>query len=132
MPLHHESAFETEICEHLGAHGWLYAKGDAAGYDRARALFPADVIAWVQASQPKAWNTLVKNRGAKAETYLLDRLRASLDAQGTLAVLRHPIVPKLRVGMPLVPLQRPVRDAERRQSRSQERGGSVAELLGDR
>lgn len=91
MALHHESAFETEICEHLGARGWLYAEGDAAGYDRARALFPADVIAWVQASQPKAWETLVKNRGANAETYLLDRLRASLDAQGTLAVLRHGI-----------------------------------------
>ena len=91
MPLHHESAFETEICEHLGAHEWLYAEGDAAGYDRARALFPADVIAWVQASQPKAWDTLVKNHGAKAEAYLLDRLRASLDTQGTLAVLRHGI-----------------------------------------
>jgi type I restriction enzyme R subunit len=91
MPLHHEIAFETEICEHLGAHGWLYAEGDAAGYDRARALFPADVIAWVQASQPKAWDTLVKNHGAKAETVLLDRLRASLNVQGTLAVLRHGI-----------------------------------------
>ena len=54
MPLHHESAFETEICEYLAANGWLYAEGDAAGYDRARALFPADVIAWVQASQPTA------------------------------------------------------------------------------
>ena len=91
MPLHHEIAFETEICEHLGAHGWLYAEGDAAGYDRARALFPADVITWVQSSQPKAWDTLVKNHGVKAETILLDRLRASLDAQGTLAVLRHGI-----------------------------------------
>jgi type I restriction enzyme, R subunit len=36
---------ETEICEHVGAHGWLYAEGDAAGYDRVRALFPADVLA---------------------------------------------------------------------------------------
>ena len=23
MPLHHESPFETEIREYLGAHGWL-------------------------------------------------------------------------------------------------------------
>jgi type I restriction enzyme R subunit len=91
MPLHHESAFETEICEHLGANGWLYAEGDAAGYDRARALFPADVVAWVQDRQPKAWEVLVKNHGAKAETVLLDRLRESLNTQGTLAVLRHGI-----------------------------------------
>ena len=53
MPLHHEFAFETEICEHLGSHGWLYAEGDAAGYDRARALFPSNVVAWVQGRQSK-------------------------------------------------------------------------------
>ncbi len=41
MSLHKEISFETEICQHLAAHGWLYGEGDAAGYDRARALFPA-------------------------------------------------------------------------------------------
>ena len=65
MSLHTEINFETEICEHLGTHGWLYVEGDAAGYDRARALFPADVLAWVQATQPKAWETLVKNHGER-------------------------------------------------------------------
>ena len=44
MSLYHEIAFETEICEHLGSHDWLYAEGDAAGYDRARVLFTADVV----------------------------------------------------------------------------------------
>ena len=58
MSIHKEISFETEICEHLAAHGWLSAEGDAFTYDRARALFPADVVAWVQASQPKAWETL--------------------------------------------------------------------------
>ena len=66
MNLHKEINFETEICEHLAAHGWLYAEGDAANYDRARALFPADVLAWVQATQPKAWETLTKNHGRAA------------------------------------------------------------------
>lgn len=47
MSLHQELSFETEICEHLGANGWLYAEGDAAAYDRTRALFPMDVLAWV-------------------------------------------------------------------------------------
>ena len=56
MNLHKEISFEDEICEHLAAHGWLYAEGDAAAYDRARALFPADVVAWVQATQPQAWD----------------------------------------------------------------------------
>ncbi len=35
MSLHHEISFETEICEYLAAHGWLYAVEDAAHYDRA-------------------------------------------------------------------------------------------------
>ena len=37
MSLHKEINLEVEICEHLAAHGWLYAEGDAATYDRARA-----------------------------------------------------------------------------------------------
>lgn len=89
--LHKEINFETEICEHLAAHGWLYAEGDAAGYDRARALFPADVLAWVQATQPKAWDALQKNHGAQAAEVLLGRLRDSHDQRGTLDVLRHGI-----------------------------------------
>jgi len=89
MSLHKEISFENEICDSLAAQGWLYAEGDASQYDRARALFPADVIAWVQETQPKAWEALSKNHGASAEAVLLDRLRKSLDDRGTLDVLRH-------------------------------------------
>ena len=91
MSLHKEISFETEICAHLAAHGWLHAEGDAAGYDRARALFPADVLAWVQATQPQAWETLTKNHGAQAGETLLSRVRDQLDQRGTLDVLRHGI-----------------------------------------
>jgi type I restriction enzyme R subunit len=91
MSLHKEISFEAEVCDHLAANGWLYSEGDAAGYDRARALFPADLMAWVQATQPTAWATLLKNHGAAAETMLLDRVRKSLDERGTLEVLRHGI-----------------------------------------
>jgi hypothetical protein len=62
MTLHKEINFETEICEYLGSHGWLYSEGDTAAYDRAKALFPADLIAWVQATQPKVWETLTRSR----------------------------------------------------------------------
>jgi type I restriction enzyme R subunit len=89
MNLHREIAFENDVCAHLGAHGWLYAEGDAGQYDRSRALFPADVLAWAQASQPKAWEALSKSQGAAAETVLLDRIRKQLDDRGTLDVLRH-------------------------------------------
>ena len=89
--LHKEINFEVEICDHLAANGWLYAANDVAGYDRARALFSADVLAWVQDTQPKAWDALQKNHGAQAADVLLGRLRDSLNQRGTLDVLRHGI-----------------------------------------
>src|SRR5665213_2253406 len=87
--LHKEISFEDEICDHLAAHGWLYEPGDAVHYDRSHALFAPDLIAWVQAAQPPAWEALTKNHGAAAETVLLDRFRKQLDDRGTLDVLRH-------------------------------------------
>lgn len=100
MSLHREIAFEAGICEALAARGWLYAEGDAEGYDRARALFPADVLAWVQDTQPKAWEALTKSHGTAAPTVLLDRLRHQMDQRGTLDVLRH--------GIEVVGLRQPV------------------------
>lgn len=88
MSLHKEVEFENDICAHLAAHGWLYDPADAASYDRARALFPTDILAWVQATQPKAWDALTKNHGGAAEAVLLDRIRKQLDDRGTLDVLR--------------------------------------------
>jgi len=89
MSLHTEINFETEICEHLAAQGWLCAEKDSAVYDRSLALFPADVITWVQQTDPLAWETLTKNHGAAAEATLLKRLRDCLNQSGTLDVIRH-------------------------------------------
>jgi type I restriction enzyme, R subunit len=91
MSLHTEIKFEDDICNHLGANGWFYELGDAANYDSALALYPVDVVAWVQGSQPKSWESLVKTHGAGkdgAEKTLLERLRRQLDERGTLDVLR--------------------------------------------
>ncbi|WP_434301202.1 type I restriction endonuclease subunit R [Corallococcus exiguus] len=104
MSLHKEIRFESEICAHLASHGWLHTDRDAADYDRPRALFPADVLAWVQATQPKAWETLTKNHGSKAEETLLNRLRDQLNQRGTLDVLRH--------GIELLGLKQPLKLAE--------------------
>jgi type I restriction enzyme R subunit len=88
---HKEIAFEEEICEYLGAHGWVYVEGDSSRYDRAHALFPDDVLAWVQTTQPAAWEALVKNHGSQAGETLLTRLRDSMNQRGTLDVLRQGI-----------------------------------------
>lgn len=98
--LHKEISFEDEVCDYLSSHGWLYAAGDNALYDRARALFAPDLLAWVQETQPMAWEALTKNHGAAAESVLLDRLRKALGDRGALDVLRH--------GVELIGLKQPL------------------------
>lgn len=97
MGVQHEKSFETEICEHLAAHGWLYEEG-FAGYDQERALIPEDVFAWLQATQPEQWARVVPDTESQVETelakrLLLERLVKELDQPlehggGLLAVLR--------------------------------------------
>jgi len=48
-----EKAFQDHIIEQLAASGWLV--GESAHYDKERALYPEDVIAYVQESQPEGW-----------------------------------------------------------------------------
>ncbi|NEU14429.1 type I restriction endonuclease subunit R [Methylobacterium sp. BTF04] len=89
MSLHQEISFEDEICAHLAAHGWLYEPGSAARYDRVRALFPTDLVAWVKQTQPKVWEALSRSHGAATEGVLLDRVRKQIDSLGALDVIRH-------------------------------------------
>jgi type I restriction enzyme R subunit len=104
VELHKEISFETEICHTLSDNGWLYADGDAAKYDRLRAAFPDDVVAWVQETQPKAWDAVIKTHGPQASNILLNRLRDSLDQRGTLDVLRH--------GFEMIGMRHPLKLAE--------------------
>jgi type I restriction enzyme R subunit len=97
MGVEHERAFEEEICAHLAARGWLYSP-TGAGYDRTRALFPEDVFAWLEQTQPVEWAKIAKPsmsvaEQSKAKGQLLDRLVHALDLPldaggGTLNVLR--------------------------------------------
>ncbi|MCB1934373.1 MAG: type I restriction endonuclease subunit R [Nitrosomonas sp.] len=102
--LHKEINLETEICDYLADHGWLYGQGDAQAYDRASALFPIDILEWVKTTQPKAWEMLQKNHGIQAADVLLERLRDSLNQRGTLNVLRH--------GIEMIGLRQPLKLAQ--------------------
>lgn len=97
MGVQHEKSFETEICEYLGAHGWLYEE-DFTGYDQEHALIPEDVFAWLQETQAEQWSRVVSDSAPSVDNkatklMLLDRLARTLDQPiehggGTLAVLR--------------------------------------------
>lgn len=91
MSLHKEVHLEEEICASLTGRGWVYEPGVSAQYDRARALFPEDTVAWVQETNPKAWTALETSFPGNAAEVLLDRLRNQLDTRGVLDVLRNGI-----------------------------------------
>lgn len=91
MNLRKEIGFEDEICNHLGSNGWLYAAGDAAHYDRARAIYTPDLVAWIKDTQPDAWDSLDRSYSVQAADTIAARLRDQLDKRGTIDVLRHGI-----------------------------------------
>ena len=53
---HHEVHLENYITQKLVSAGWH--EGHSDQYDQQRALYPEDVVAWVQATQPDVWNKL--------------------------------------------------------------------------
>jgi len=57
--MHQEIYFEQAMEQSLLERGG-FERGDASGFDAARALFPDEVIAFVEASQPDRWQSLVE------------------------------------------------------------------------
>jgi len=84
---HQEKHFESDICEHLAANGWLYSSNDE-GYDRELALYPEDVFSWVSQTQPELWDKLNQTHNGDTQQIFLKRLVQVLDNEGSLAVLR--------------------------------------------
>ncbi|MCB9367136.1 MAG: type I restriction endonuclease subunit R [Calditrichaeota bacterium] len=84
-----EIAFEAAIETNLLSNG--YTQGDPEKFDRTRAIFPEDVLAFVQETQPKEWEYLVNLQKDKAAEQLLSDLCRALDSEqeGCLMVLRH-------------------------------------------
>ncbi len=91
MTITKESAFETNIEAHLLANGWHSLK--PAAYDRNAGVFGEEVIAFVQASQPKAWQQLVTRHGSEstAREKFLKVVVGAIDHRGTISVLRSPV-----------------------------------------
>jgi type I restriction enzyme R subunit len=87
--MHREIDFENAIEQDLLTLSG-YAKGlTPVDYDAERALFPKDILGFVQATQEHFWKRMVALNKDKAGEVLLDSLVKELDSKGMLAVLRE-------------------------------------------
>ena len=82
-----EAALETTIVSMLTEVGWV--EGDRAEWDVDLALFPARVVAFLQATQPKLWAEMAALHGSELEKQIIATLVRELDKKSTLDVLRH-------------------------------------------
>ena len=89
--VHTERVFENELCEHLAANGWSIRTHlkDATSYSRELAIFPEDLIAFVQETQPKEWAKFKQWHNGQTEAIFLKRVADQLNKYGTLHLLRH-------------------------------------------
>ena len=89
--VHTERIFEDELCEHLTANGWSVRTHlkNATSYSRELALFPEDLLAFVQETQPTEWAKFKTWHNGQSETMFVKRVAEQLDKHGTLHLLRH-------------------------------------------
>jgi type I restriction enzyme, R subunit len=86
--VHREIDFENDIEQALLGSGG-YQRLEPAAFDAEQALFPAEIVGFVQRTQPKFWQRLEQLNPGKAEPLLLDSLVRELATKGLLAVLRE-------------------------------------------
>ncbi len=84
---HSEAAFESVIEAHLLQSGYASVAGE--GFDRERAIFPEEVLSFIRDTQPAEWVKLEALHGAKTGEQVLADLCKWMDANGSLATLRH-------------------------------------------
>ena len=79
-----EDTLDRELQELCG-----YTKGNSDDYDPETALFPKEIIAFIQETQPKAWSRLANTSGGNTEQNIIDSLVKELKSRGMLDVLRN-------------------------------------------
>lgn len=83
-----EEAFEAHIEAHLLAHGG-YLSRSPSDYDMETALIQADLLGYIQETQPKTWDKLRGTLGDKLESLLIAAFDKAAARWGALHLLRH-------------------------------------------
>jgi type I restriction enzyme R subunit len=86
--IHTELTFEAAIEESLLENGG-YIKGHSEDFDAQLGIFPKYVIAFIQLSQPTAWDKISNIHKADVANKVIQRLLKELDLRGTLDILRN-------------------------------------------
>src|SRR3989442_9324162 len=87
LSVHGEASFETVIEAYLLTNG--YVAIDRNGFDCERAIFPETVLSFIRETQPKEWSKLEALHGPRTGDQILADLCKWMDANGSLATLRH-------------------------------------------
>lgn len=91
MSITTEQIFESAIIESLIQQG-NYTQGNSPDYSPELGMFKYDVIAFLQNTQPKAWEKITAVHGSDADNRIIQRLFKELDLRGSLDVLRNGFV----------------------------------------
>jgi type I restriction enzyme R subunit len=83
-----EQIFETALVESLAGNG-CYTQGFTSDYSPELGIFKDEVLAFLQETQPKAWERLVGIHGPEANNRVIQRLFKEMELRGSLDVLRN-------------------------------------------
>ncbi len=83
-----EKTFETAIIQALVENG-AYLEGNAADYSSELGMFKAEVLQFLQDTQPKQWEKLSTIHSSDAENKIIQRLYKEMDLRGSLDVIRN-------------------------------------------
>jgi type I restriction enzyme, R subunit len=79
-----EDIIERELLQISGYH-----QGKPNDYDPDTALFPSEIINFIQTTQPKQWERLASTSPSDAQKIIIDSLTKELKSRGMLDVLRN-------------------------------------------
>jgi type I restriction enzyme R subunit len=84
-----EKAFEAYIEETLLSKKGGWQQGVNTGWDKRNALFPEQVISFVQSTQPKLYAKMQQLHGDELDGKIIATLLKERNSKGTLHILRH-------------------------------------------